>query len=95
MTGCKISGSASRLNGAGGKALKDELCHVLVGAGCSNELPACSGKNVYVHYTDSANALGQIKKKAHVSIIKYVHIKPYIRISNIVNFPPCIDYTSF
>ena len=69
MIGCEISGGASRLKGAGGKSLKDELCHVLVGAGCSNELPACSGKDVYVHYTDAANALGEIKKKAHTSQI--------------------------
>ena len=52
------------ISGAGGTALKDELCHVLVGAGCSsNELPACNGKHIFEHYTDSANALGMIKRK--------------------------------
>ena len=32
MIGCTISGLADDIKGAGGRALKDELCHVLVGA---------------------------------------------------------------
>ena len=67
MIGCTISGPALDIMGAGGTALKDELCHVLVGAGCSNELPACNGKQIFEHYTDSANALGMIKRKNFLS----------------------------
>eukprot|EP00943_MAST-04B_sp_MAST-4B-sp1_P009055 g9055.t1 len=70
MIGCTISGSAERLNGQGGDALKDELCHLLVGAGCSNELPACNGKHVFVHFADSSNPLGMIKRVQHTSAIK-------------------------
>ena len=71
MIECTISGLADDIKGAGGRAfLKDELCHVLVGGGCSNELPACNGKHIFSHYADSANPLGMIKRKAFASAIK-------------------------